>query len=125
MRNFNFLKVHAMKPIFIMFTLFLAISMNAQINVYEPIEFSKESIFNQTNDTLSIKTLEMLGRTSNSSLNFKSALPSKYNWASDVRRTEAIERMTSEFRLQDSNGRDITPDMNLQNTSRLINRYMR
>lgn len=114
-----------MKLIFVMFSLLLAISMNAQVTVFEPIDFSKESIFRQTHDTLSIKTLEMLGRTSNSSLNFKSALPSKYNWTSDVSRTEAIERMTSEFRLQDSNGRDITPDMNLQNTSRLINRYMR
>ena len=114
-----------MNLIFVMFSLLLAISMNAQVTVFEPIDFSKESIFRQTNDTLSIKTLEMLGRTSNSSLNSKSALPSNYSWTSDVRRTEAIERMTSEFRLQDSNGRDITPDMNAQNTARLINRYMR
>lgn len=114
-----------MKLYYLVSALLLTICANSQVLVFEPIDLSKESIFNQINDTLSIKTLEMLGRTSNSSLNLKSALPSNYSWTSDVRRTEAIERMTSEFRLQDSNGRDITPDMNAQNTARLINRYMR
>ena len=86
---------------------------------FKPIQLSKESIFSKENDQLSIKTLEMLGKTSDSNLSLNSVLPSDYNWTTDLRRSEAIQRVASGVRRQDINGRDLIPDINDYNMQQL------
>ena len=108
-----------MKTYYLVSALLLTICANAQVLEFEPIQLSKESIFSKENDQLSIKTLEMLGKTSDSNLSLSSVLPSDYNWTTDLRRSEAIQRVASGVRRQDNNGRDLIPDINDYNMQQL------
>ena len=108
--------------LFLLCSVLLAFSANAQSNRFS--ELSVPAEFNCDNKTeVQIQTIEMLGKVGSIST-IEPSLPSNYSWTADVRKWEAINRTTSHPR-QDSNFRDIPVDLNQQNTSRIINRYMR
>ncbi len=108
--------------LFLLCSILVAFSANAQSNRFS--ELSVPAEFKCDTETgVQIKTIEMLGKVGSIST-IEPSLPSNYNWTAEVRKWEAINRTMSD-RRQDSNGRDIPVDINQQNTSRLINRYMR
>lgn len=108
-----------MKTFYLVSALLLTVCANSQVLEFEPIQLSTQSIFSKENDQLSIKTLEMLGKTGDSNLSLNSVLPSDYNWTTDLRRSEAIQRVALGVRLQDINGRDLIPDINDFNMQQL------
>lgn len=108
--------------LFLLCSILVAFSTNAQSNRFSELSVPEEFICDNKTE-VQIQTIEMLGKFGSIST-VEPSLPSNYNWTADVRKYEAINRTTS-HRIQDSNGRDIPVDLNQQNTSRLINRYMR
>lgn len=107
----------------ILSSLLLSFSIQAQTNRFSNISLPPNGI-SDNSTVYEVKTIEMLGKIDLIST-VESSLPSNYNWTADLRKREAIERVTSQPRQQDSFGRDIPLDINELNTTILINRNRR
>lgn len=103
-----------------------AAAAQSNYNFANAISWQRSVIALEVPDSISVRTLTMLGRLDIEPVpELSGVLPSEYNWTREVRLAESYKRMALRYQQVDGNGMELMRDFNREVTVKVLNRDVR